>query len=132
MGIDKPDVRLIVHYDLPKTLEGYYQETGPGRTRRVAQRMRAVSFSAGDRAKFTRFIDEMEDPAERERAHQKLDQMIAYGESRSCRRAFVLQYFGETYDEPNCGGCDVCLAEHETFDATGDRAEGPVRGRPHR
>ena len=117
MGIDKPDVRLIVHYDLPKTLEGYYQETGrAGRDGLPSECV--LFFSAGDRAKFTRFIDEMEDPAERERAHQKLDQMIAYGESRSCRRAFVLQYFGETYDRPDCGSCDLCLAERETFDAT--------------
>ena len=117
MGIDKPDVRLIVHYDLPKTLEGYYQETGrAGRDGLPSECV--LFFSAGDRAKFTRFIDEMEDPAERERAHQKLDQMIAYGESRSCRRAFVLQYFGETYDRPDCGSCDVCLAEREAFDAT--------------
>ncbi len=117
MGIDKPDVRLIVHYDLPKTLEGYYQETGrAGRDGLPSECV--LFFSAGDRAKFARFIDEIEDPAERERAHQQLDQMIAYCEARTCRRAFVLQYFGESYDKTDCGGCDVCLVEREAFDAT--------------
>ena len=117
MGIDKPDVRLVVHYDLPKTLEGYYQETGrSGRDGLPSECV--LFFSSGDRVKFTRFIEEIEDQAERERAYQKLDQMIAYGESRTCRRAFLLQYFGETYDRTDCGGCDVCLAERETFDAT--------------
>ncbi|MCY3913989.1 MAG: DNA helicase RecQ [Chloroflexi bacterium] len=117
MGIDKPDVRLIAHYDLPKTLEGYYQETGrAGRDGLPSECV--LYFSAGDRARFTHFINEIEDPAERARAQQKLEQMIAYGEARTCRRAFVLHYFGETYDKTDCGGCDVCLAEREAFDAT--------------
>ncbi len=117
MGIDKPDVRLIAHYDLPKTLEGYYQETGRAGRDGLPSNC-VLFFSAGDRAKLEYFINDIEDSTERERAQQKLNQMIAFGEARTCRRAFVLGYFGETYDRPDCGGCDVCLAERETFDAT--------------
>ncbi len=117
MGIDKPDVRLIVHYDLPKTLEGYYQETGrAGRDGLPSECV--LFFSAGDRRKHEYFIKEIEDPDEQARAEQQLDQMIAYAEARTCRRALILRYFGEDYAQPTCGGCDVCLTEREPFDAT--------------
>ena len=117
MGIDKPDVRLIVHYHLPKTLEGYYQETG--RAGRDDLPSTCVLFyGASDRHALTGFIEQIEDETERARAWEKLRQMVRYSELQTCRRVFLLDYFGESYDQPSCDGCDMCLSEREEFDAT--------------
>ena len=117
MGIDKPDVRFVIHHDLPKNLEGYYQETGrAGRDGLPAECV--LLFNASDVAKQTGFIMEKTDEHEQMIARNMLQQMVHYSETRDCRRRSLLEYFSETYAEENCGACDNCLEPKQTFDGT--------------
>ena len=117
MGIDKPDVRLVVHNSLPKSLEGYYQETG--RAGRDGLPSECVLFFAyGDKARQDYFLNQIENAAEQRNAREKLTQMVDYAQTPTCRRRTLLEYFGEDWTEENCGGCDVCLRAADDFDAT--------------
>ncbi|KKR28047.1 MAG: helicase RecQ protein, partial [candidate division CPR2 bacterium GW2011_GWD2_39_7] len=117
MGIDKPNVRFVVHYDLPKNVEGYYQEIGrAGRDSLKSDCL--LFFNYGDKAKIEHFIRQKEDLREREIANLKLKEMVNYCINNNCRHKVLLQYFGEDFTETNCGACDICLEPRETFDAT--------------
>ncbi len=117
MGINKPNVRWVLHHDLPKNIEGYYQETGRGgRDGLPADCL--LLFSAGDAAKQTHFIDEMANPQERDIARTQLGLMIRYADCPDCRRSELLRYFGESVDAGSCGACDNCLEPRESYNAT--------------
>ena len=107
MGIDKPDVRYVIHYDIPKSLEGYYQETG--RSGRDGGEGKCIAFySSKDLQKLERFM-QGKPVSEQEIGKQLLLETAAYAETSVCRRKMLLHYFGEDYNEPNCGNCDNCL-----------------------
>src|SRR5437762_708958 len=117
MGINKPNVRFVVHYDMPKNIEGFYQETGrAGRDGLPSECL--LLFSAGDAVKYSRFIDEISNEHERKIARQQLRRMVELAESAECRRAALLRYFGEVFREPNCGACDNCMTPREMYDGT--------------
>jgi ATP-dependent DNA helicase RecQ len=116
MGIDKPDVRFVVHYDLPKHIEGYYQETGrAGRDGLPADAL--LLYGAQDIATARWLVESGENPEQRRIESHKLNAMVGLAESVTCRRRVLLNYFGERREQ-DCGNCDVCLDPPERFDAT--------------
>lgn len=115
MGIDKPDVRFVIHYDIPKSLEGYYQETGRA-GRDDGEGICIAFYSPKDLKKLEKFM-ENKGEAEKEIGRQLLEETKAYAETSVCRRRFLLHYFGEEYPKPDCGNCDNCKHPQKPRDA---------------
>jgi ATP-dependent DNA helicase RecQ len=119
MGIDKSNVRFVLHADLPKNIEGYYQETGrAGRDGGPAHCL--LLFGRGDIPKIRYFIDRIEDGNERSISLRKLNRVVEYASHNVCRRKQLLAFFGEDYPKENCGGCDICTGSVEQIDITVD------------
>ncbi len=117
MGINKSNVRFVIHYDIPKNMEGYYQETGrAGRDGLASDCL--LLFSAGDLVKQFYFIDQKPDPKERRAAREQLERMTRYAEVPHCRRRVLLEYFGEDFAAESCGACDNCLSPRSSYDGT--------------
>jgi ATP-dependent DNA helicase RecQ len=117
MGIDKPNVRYVVHYDVPKSIEGYYQETGRAGRDGLPSEC-ALFFSGSDAAKQRHFIAQIADETERLQAERLLRAMLELAATPRCRRMQMLRYFGEELTAENCGNCDNCLQPPERIDGT--------------